>query len=430
MTTLPQLLRDRGGAVLPIVAAGATMLFGMGALAIDLGRAYTTQNTLQTAADAAALAAVREIADPARARQVAERIVEAYFPQAHFGDVLSADGLAIGVWNPASRSLGPVATDGDALRITLRRTAANGNPERLHFARIFGWETLDLEAVAVAVLGSTAPAGCLIALDPGTDKALLLSGGSAIDSPGCGVQVNSTHPKALEVSGGGYIHASDICVAGDANLSGGSTASPPVTANCAPLPDPFAGITPPGHAGCTYNDVKISGGAHTFSPGVYCGGISMSSGVDATFLPGHYVIRNGRLTSSGGGSIRGDQVVFHLTGTGALVNVSGGGDIRLTAPRSGPLAGFVFYQDKEATPGLKNKISGGGALYYEGAVYFPDQHVEMSGGSTGTTPPWTMFVARTLLISGGGALRVRADYDASSVPAPLTLGGGRPRLVQ
>ena len=429
MPTFTQLLRDQGGAVLPLVAAGATMLFGVGALTIDLGRAYSTQNTLQTAADAAVLAAVREIADPARARQVAERVVEAYFPEASYGDVLSADGLAIGVWNPASRSLTTDAAAPNALHITLRRTVANGNPEPLQFAKVLGFATLDLEAEAVAVLGST-PVGCIIALHPTAEKALELSGRSGIDAPDCGLQVNSTHSKAMNVSGGGHVATSEICVGGNANLSGGSTTSPPVTANCAPRPDPFAGITPPGYAGCTYNSVKIGGGSHTFSPGVYCGGIEMTGGVDATFLPGHYVIRNGPLKSGGGGSITGDQVVFHLTGTGALVNVSGGGSIRLTAPRSGPLAGFVFYQDPYATPGLKNKISGGGSLYYEGTVYFPDQHVEWSGGSIGTSPPWTMFVARTFLISGKGALSIRADYDQSNVPVPFGNPGGRPRLVR
>jgi Flp pilus assembly protein TadG len=429
MPLLTQFGRDRAGAVLPLVAAGATMLFGMGALTIDFGRAYSTQNTLQTAADAAVLAAVREIADPARARQVAERVVEAYFPEASYGDVLSADGLAIGVWNPASRSLTTDAAAPNALHITLRRTVANGNPEPLQFAKVLGFATLDLEAEAVAVLGS-APVGCLIALHPTAEKALLLSGGSDIESPDCGVQVNSTHPKAMEVSGGGHVEASEICVGGNANLSGGSTTSPAVTPNCATRPDPFAGITPPGYGGCTYNSVKIGGGSHTFSPGVYCGGIEMSSGVTATFLPGHYVIRNGPLKSSGGGSITGDQVVFHLTGSGALVDVSGGGSVHLTAPRSGPLTGFVFYQDPYATPGLKNKISGGGSLYYEGTVYFPDQHVEWSGGSIGTSPPWTMFVARTFLISGGGALRIRADYSDSSVPVPLGVAAGRTRLVR
>lgn len=424
-----EFLRDQAAAVLPLVAAGATMLFGMGALTIDLGRAYSTQNMLQTAADAAALAAVREIGDPARARQVAERVVDAYFPEASYGDILSAEGLAIGVWNPASRSFTADAGAPNALHITLRRTVANGNPEPLQFAKVLGFATLDLEAEAVAVLGST-PVGCIIALHPTAEKALELSGGSDIEAPDCGLQVNSTHSRALDVGGGGHIEAREICVGGDANLSGGSTTSPAVTPNCAPRPDPFAGITPPGYGGCNHTSTRIGGGAHTFSPGVYCGGIEMTGGVTATFLPGHYVIRNGPLKSGGGGSITGDQVVFHLTGSGALVDVSGGGSVRLTAPRSGPLAGFVFYQDPYATPGLKNKISGGGSLYHEGTVYFPDQHVEWSGGSIGTSPPWTMFVARTFLISGGGALRIRADYDESGVPVPLGVAAGRTRLVR
>ena len=54
----------------------------------------------------------------------------------------------------------------------------------------------------------------------------------------------------------------------------------------------------------------------------------------------------------------------------------------------------------------------------------------MSGGSTASAPPWTLFVARSLLISGSGALRIRADYDASSVPPPVQMGSNRARLVR
>jgi Flp pilus assembly protein TadG len=424
-----RLLADRRGTILPLVAAGAGMLFAVGATTIDLGHAYSQQNLLQTAADTAALAAVREIDSPTRTSEIARQIVQTYFPGDEFGNVLASDGISIGVWNAGSRTLTSTTETPNALRVTVRRTVANGNAVPLTFARVFGWDTIDLEAEAVATRATVQPA-CLIALDPSMEKALLLSGGSGIDTPDCGIQVNANHYKAMEVSGGGHVEASEICVVGNAVLSGGSTTSPVITPNCPAKPDPFARVSAPAYGGCDHVDARIGGGTVTFSPGVYCGGIEMTGGVDATFLPGRYVIRNGPLKSGGGGSITGDGVVFQFTGTDAYANVSGGGDIHLTAPPSGALAGFVFFQDDTAEAGLKNKLSGGGTMYYEGAVYFPDQHVEWSGGSVGTAPPWTMFVARSLLISGGGAFQMRADFDASSVPVPGGVASGSSRLVQ
>lgn len=55
----PTSARARRGAVLPLVCILLVALLGAGALAIDLGRLYYTGQEVQTAADAAALAAVR-----------------------------------------------------------------------------------------------------------------------------------------------------------------------------------------------------------------------------------------------------------------------------------------------------------------------------------------------------------------------------------
>ncbi|HMO87009.1 MAG TPA: undecaprenyl-diphosphate phosphatase, partial [Lacipirellulaceae bacterium] len=45
---------DRRAALVPIMATSISMLFAVGALAVDVGHLHAVQNTLQTAADAAA----------------------------------------------------------------------------------------------------------------------------------------------------------------------------------------------------------------------------------------------------------------------------------------------------------------------------------------------------------------------------------------
>jgi hypothetical protein len=113
-----------------------------------------------------------------------------------------------------------------------------------------------------------------------------------------------------------------------------------------------------------------------------------------------------------------------------VINVSGGGDVHLKAPRTGPLKGLVFVQGPGAAANATSKLSGGSEMYYEGTIHLPGHKVELSGGSTGTTPPSTIFVVKTMLISGGGALTVNADFAASDVPVAVPGVGRGIALVQ
>jgi uncharacterized membrane protein len=54
-------LRDEGGSILVLAALGMTVLFGLAAVAIDVGNWYYTQRQLQSFADAAAMAGALEI---------------------------------------------------------------------------------------------------------------------------------------------------------------------------------------------------------------------------------------------------------------------------------------------------------------------------------------------------------------------------------
>ncbi len=69
-----ELSRNEQGAVAVYVAAAAAVLFGMAALAFDLGRFFTLNTQLQSAADAAAMAAAAELNGQTGAR---DRAIEA-----------------------------------------------------------------------------------------------------------------------------------------------------------------------------------------------------------------------------------------------------------------------------------------------------------------------------------------------------------------
>ena len=68
LTWLRSLIRDVEGAIVIYIALIAPVLIGVGALTLDLGRLITLNTELQSAADAASLAAATAPSAPASRR--------------------------------------------------------------------------------------------------------------------------------------------------------------------------------------------------------------------------------------------------------------------------------------------------------------------------------------------------------------------------
>jgi len=104
----------------------------------------------------------------------------------------------------------------------------------------------------------------------------------------------------------------------------------------------------------------VNGKTTSLGPGVYCGGISASSGANVTFTPGTYVLNGGGLNVSAGSTLNGTSVTFYNTGdnkTFGRISISGGTMGSLTAPRSGPMEGMLFFQDRTITAKATNTRS-------------------------------------------------------------------------
>jgi len=149
------------------------------------------------------------------------------------------------------------------------------------------------------------------------------------------------------------------------------------------------------------------------SPGVYCGGISVGSNASVNFQPGIYIIRNGGLSASGNATLTGQGVGFYL-GENTTVNLvqddlafSGNSTVQLSAPTSGPMAGFVLYQhDPNASPGeITSSITGNGNTDYNGVLYFGNQNVNINGnGANSTNSPFSAIVANQVILNGNGTI--------------------------
>ena len=138
--------RSERGITLYMAAAGMFVLLGFVALAVDMGMLYQVRNDTQNIADAAALAGAREAFivpssnKTLSAKEAAKSAARANYTPVAASDIRLRDG-----------DIQVVDTSGEhTVNVTVRRTAANGNPVRTFFAPIVGFPTVDVTATATA----------------------------------------------------------------------------------------------------------------------------------------------------------------------------------------------------------------------------------------------------------------------------------------
>jgi hypothetical protein len=368
--------------------------------AFDVSRAMSTRGGLQEIADTAALSGARRMGDGTGTQSTIEAEAQS------FANAQLPTDVAPSLVTSANTSSGIV---------TVTATAAVPTT----FLGLIGINQISVTADAQATAYSQAgPGVCVHSISAASKESFLESGGSDTVAPGCMVWINSTHAQSTTLSGGSTITASSVCING--GISQGASNIHPTATDCGARSDPFASTTITVPAGCNYTNFSGSG-TITLNPGVYCNGINLSGGPTVTLNPGVYYVNGGTLNMSGGGTMTGNGVTFVLTG-GAILNLSGGGTYHLSAPTTGQTASFVIFQMPNSAPGGQAHLSGGGAMYYEGIIYFPTQELLLSGSSNAvTTSPWSAYVADTITYTGGGQLRVNWDTANSTVPVPSAL---------
>ncbi len=382
-----------------MMAAMVFLLSAVG-LAIDTGYLQLVKIRMQTAADAAALGAVNE----GKQNGLGDLAGAARSDAAANGFTHGADSVTVAVNNPPSS--GYYTSDSAAVEVVIRKEV------RPMFLSVLGFGLMPVRARAVARLG--AGTNCIYILDPSASQAMTASGGADVHAS-CGIMIDSSSNTALKISGGADISASSVSIVGNYSSSGGATISPTPVTGVDSEPDPLAYVPAPAVGGCDYTGYHLSGGkSAALIEGVYCDGIQLSGGSTVTLAPGTYILKGGGLKISGGSTLSGTGVTFYLTGGGGYsydgVALSGGTNINLSAPTSGPLAGMLFFQDRTIASGPDTTISGGATSHCTGAFYFPTTELKYTGGSDSA---YTILVAKQISFSGGSNF----GNDYTSLPS-------------
>ncbi|PWE18372.1 hypothetical protein DDZ18_01845 [Marinicauda salina] len=389
-----------------ITALAAPVLVGSAGLGIEAGLWFYQQRVAQMAADvsayagaAAARAGENESAIQAAAQEEAGR----HGYDAALGS-LTVNHPPTSGWNQNVRSV----------EVILDQT----HPRLL--SSLFLNNDVTMSVRAVATFQEPGPA-CILALDQFDSDALTFTGSSAATLTDCELMSNSIASDALTVEGSGTVTTTCANAVGEveatANLSMTECDEP--RENLPPAPDPYEDLPAPAiPSGCR----SVPGAANqvqTIQPGHYCNGMNIHNSVDME--PGVYVLSDD-LVINGGASVVGDGVTIYLRNN-ANVRMNGTGYVDLTAPMSGTYAGVVFFGDRNNGSAVDAIFNGTADSSLEGALYFPNQEVQMNGDFTGSGG-CTRIVARWVDVSGNTSFDSNcsnSSIDTIDVPGLIQL---------
>lgn len=407
---------DEHGQTILLVALSLPIMLGFIGVATDLGSLFKDKRTIQTAADAAAIAGALNLSNGTWNSA-------ALAASATNGFTNGSNGVTVTVNN------GPTWSHSNYLGQSGYIEATVVKSEPTIFLALFGYPSVNVLARAVAT-NQAAANGCVYTLGTtGTD--LYVQGSPGIDAPNCAFSVGSSSSNAIsEIGNGGSIITSSISAVGNIGTSGFGDFSPKPVGNAIPVSDPLAGMQYPyscSSAGCTCTNptgsticstnpiptasmpttcpaVSFSGvpnkGTLSLSPGCYdlggASGTSIPANKTLSLSNGVYFFTDGALSMGGNSTFDATNVTMIMTDT-ATINMVGTPNLDLTAPGSdGTFPNILYYQVPADTQALT--LQGSSAATITGVFYAPAAPVTMKGTAGGTIN--TEFVVSTLSLAG------------------------------
>lgn len=401
------------GSVAIIFSLAAPVVLALGASAVEYSSLSNHRSQLQSAIDAATLAATRELSLSNANESTVEQVLEA---------VVTANMLNA----PSSPSL-QSSIDRNSMTVTVEATME----VELTFGALLGMDAVTIGARAAGqALGQ--PNICVLGLHASSSETIYLGVHSRITGNDCAVFSNSTSSSGIRAAGQSHLTSSTTCTAGGFN-GGERNFSPMPFVDCPRFEDPLLHRAPPEDSGCDYSDISITGGTHTLNPGVYCGGLELGGNADVRFSPGVYVIKDGEFRALSNVRMAGLHVGFYLSGPDTRFYFGPNVHIDFEAPIDGNMAGLLFFSDRAQSGSVQNEIVSNFAHNLVGTVYLPraELHVKASR-PVASESAYTAIVVNRLELTVSPHLVLNANYEETDVPVPEGIrGAGQPiRLIE
>ncbi|ACA19266.1 conserved hypothetical protein [Methylobacterium sp. 4-46] len=436
MRAIRRFLADRTGAVALIIGLSLPLLVAGSGAAVEYARIHKRRAELQKAVDVAALGAAGELS-------VA-------------GSDVSVEAMARRLAFDSARATDPGITRVSAAvvgRGTSVTVAINETVQSL-FGRLLTLPSMEIGASATAESsGSTRV--CLLTLDEARPDAMHLHKNANVVATSCGLFGASADRAGIHIEDGAFVDAALICSVGGIAL-GRATIRGVTQSGCPPRTDPLASRAGPAIPPCYSTTQTLIDGTRTptalLMPGVYCGGLKITNGAVVTFAAGIYVINDGPLVVDKNGVITGQNVGFYFTGDAGGVLFDVKSSIDLTAPKDGPMAGLLFFENRSVSapvavqsdtklpppppppgspPMRQYRIISNNARNLLGTIYLPAGRLIVDANNpVADRSAYTIIVARQVEFFDGPSLYLNSNYGSSDIPVPDGVGNTLKRTVK
>jgi len=408
-----RLLRDVRGATAMVFALAAPVLFGFAGVAVDYASWTRQIEKLQSASDAAALAATKELSlsapDQTRIEAVARSVVQAYVqPTAVAPRGASDPGDAVVV-------AAAFVNNRTGVKITLTQR------KQAIMSRLVTPALTDIMVSATAAMTGNRKI-CVITLDTSSSATLELDNTAKLTANGCAVFGNSRDVKAVSAKQNSTLTAALICSSGGFEGSSINFVGQRM-GDCPPQPDPLANRPTPPLPGCTHSTKRVIESDTTLSPCVFRGGIEIKKNARVTLNEGIYVIQDGQLKVDDTATLYGRNVGFYFSGTDATFEFTSKSSVNLGAPKDGAMYGILFFGDRNAPDSREYKITSENARTLLGTIYIPKGFLTIDAKNTvADQSAYTAIVAKRLRLKDAPNLVLNTNYSATDVPVPEGLG--------
>lgn len=426
MTLIRKLIKDHSGGAAVTLAIAMSGVLGLTGLGTEAAGWYVTKRSMQGAVDAAAYTGALAVANGATTSQVT---TEARSIAGSYNFINGSGGVTVTVNNPPQS--GSHANDTSAVEVLISQ------PQTALISAMFLSTGPTITARAVASAGTASGSGCVLALDHGNVNDITNSGNTNLYLNSCSLYVNSSSSSALRMTGTSSITAAAAYVTGNTSIGNNAslTTSNGTFTGVNPISDPYANVNIPSYSGCDQTNFSLTAGqSQTINAGasgtyVFCNGLSLAGGSSLTLGAGTYIIDRGTLNLVGNSTLTATSgttiVLTSSTGNNyAAASIASNAVISITAPSSGALAGIAIYQDRNAPNNASSDLTGGSTQNIVGAIYFPNQNVNFTGGSN-SGAVCTQLIAYTLNFVGNSSF----NSTCGSV-GTRTIGSSASQLVE
>ncbi len=364
------------------MTAALVVLIGFVGVAVDVGIARITRRQMQTAADAAAVAAAQALGANGDYTTAANQAAAQNGFTSNQSTRLSSYPVSIAVAAPTS---GSYSANSQALQVTISQL------QQTYFLAALGIQSMAVKASAVGLAKSGT--ACIYSLDPSAGSAISMTGNINVSSA-CGILVDSTSSSGLNVTGNITINDSFTGVVGNYSSAGNISFTPTPVTGIAAFGDPLAGIAAPSVPTCTQASTNKVGSlsvtsASTINAGVYPSGVNVSGNFGTvTFNGGTW---GNSITAGGNGAIVLNPGQYQSTGGSAnSVSISGNTTVTMNTGQY-TFCGPVNLNGNSATATLSP------GFYYGGISINGNQAIVLNPG---------------VYILGGGGLSINGNTSS------------------